>query len=126
MNPTPIITSTDYDILRKLTKNTKDSTNIREISLLTQELDRAIVSKENILDKTIVRINSHVTIEDVSINKQMKIQIVLPSQSNIKEGKVSVLALLCIALIGFKQNDEIEWPFPSGIKNLKIIAVTNP
>jgi regulator of nucleoside diphosphate kinase len=126
MNPTPIITITDYNILRKLTKNTKDSTNIREIALLTQELDRAIISKENILDETIVRINSHVTIEDVSINKPMKIQIVLPSQSNIKEGKVSVLAPLCIALIGFKENDEVEWQLPSGIKNLKIIAVTNP
>jgi regulator of nucleoside diphosphate kinase len=126
MNPTPIITITDYNILRKLTKNTKDSTNIREIALLTQELDRAIISKENILDETIVRINSHVIIEDVTINKPMKIQIVLPSQSNIKEGKVSVLAPLCIALIGFKENDEVEWQLPSGIKNLKIIAVTNP
>jgi regulator of nucleoside diphosphate kinase len=126
MNPTPIITITDYNILRKLTKNTKDSTNIREIALLTQELDRAIISKENILDETIVRINSYVIIEDVTINKPMKIQIVLPSQSNIKEGKVSVLAPLCIALIGFKENDEVEWQLPSGIKNLKIIAVTNP
>ena len=126
MNPTPIITISDYTILRKLTKNAKDSTNIREIALLTQELDRAIINKGDLLDKTIIRINSHVTIEDVAINKPMKIQIVLPSQSNIKEGKVSVLAPLCIALIGFKENDEVEWQLPSGIKNLKIIAVTNP
>lgn len=126
MNPTPIITISDYTILRKLTKNAKDSTNIREIALLTQELDRAIINNGDLLDKTIIRINSHVTIEDVAINKPMKIQIVLPSQSNIKEGKVSVLAPLCIALIGFKENDEVEWQLPSGIKNLKIIAVTNP
>ncbi len=126
MNPTPIITISDYTILRKLTKNAKDSTNIREIALLTQELDRAIINKGDLLDKTIIRINSHVVIEDVAINKPMKIQIVLPSQSNIKEGKVSILAPLCIALIGFKENDEVEWQLPSGIKNLKIIAVTNP
>lgn len=55
----------------------------------------------------------------------MKIQIVMPSQSNIKEGKVSVLAPLSIAIIGFKENDLVDWLLPSGNKALKIITVTN-
>lgn len=125
MKPTPILTITDYNILRELTKKAKDSSNIREIALLTQELDRAIINKEDIIDETIIRINSHVVIEDVKTNKQMSIQIVMPSQSNIKEGKVSILAPLCVAVIGFKENDEVEWQLPSGIKTLKVIAVTN-
>lgn len=125
MKPTPILTITDYNMLRELTKKAKDSSNIREIALLTQELDRAIINKEDILDETIIRINSHVVIEDVKTNKQMSIQIVMPSQSNIKEGKVSILAPLCVAVIGFKENDEVEWQLPSGIKTLKVIAVTN-
>ncbi|HJS01124.1 MAG TPA: GreA/GreB family elongation factor, partial [Flavobacterium sp.] len=123
--PTPILTITDYNILRELTKKAKDSSNIREIALLTQELDRAIINKEDILDETIIRINSNVVIEDVKTNKQMSIQIVMPSQSNIKEGKVSILAPLCVAVIGFKENDVVEWQLPSGIKTLKVIAVTN-
>ena len=49
----------------------------------------------------------------------------MPSQSNIKEGKVSILAPICVAIIGFKENDEVEWQLPSGIKTLKIIAVAN-
>ena len=125
MKPTPILTITDYNILRELTKKAKDSSNIREIALLTQELDRAIINKEDILDETIIRINSNVVIEDVKTNKQMSIQIVMPSQSNIKEGKVSILAPLCVAVIGFKENDVVEWQLPSGIKTLKVIAVTN-
>lgn len=125
MKPIPVLTSTDYSILRELVKKAKDSTNIREIALLTQELDRAIINKEGILDETIIRINSYVTIEDMKINKQMKIQIVMPSQANIKEGKVSILAPLSVAIIGFKENDEVEWQLPAGIKNLKIIAVSN-
>ncbi|WP_026713118.1 GreA/GreB family elongation factor [Flavobacterium daejeonense] len=123
MKPIPTLTFNDYTILRELVKNAKDSTNIREIALLTQELDRAIIKKENILDETIVRINSHVIIEDVITNKQMSFQIVMPSQSNIKEKKVSILAPLCVAVIGFKENDEVEWQLPSGIKTLKVIAV---
>ena len=122
MKPTPILTITDYNILRELTKKAKDSSNIREIALLTQELDRAIINEENILDESIIRINSHVVIEDVKTQKQMSIQIVMPSQSNLKEGKISILAPLCVAVIGFKENDEVEWQLPSGIKTLKVIA----
>lgn len=126
MKPTPVLTITDYNILRELTKNAKDSTNIREIALLTQELDRATINKEGVVDESIVRMNSQVTIEDVNSKQQMKVQIVMPSQSNLKEGKVSILAPLCVAIIGFKENDEVEWQLPSGIKTLKIIAVANP
>ena len=125
MKPTPVLTITDYNILRKLVKNAKDSTNIREIALLTQELDRAIIKKEGVLDESIIRINSHVTVEDIKTKQQMNIQIVMPSQSNIKDGKVSILAPLSVAIIGFKENDEVEWQLPAGIKNLKIITVTN-
>ena len=125
MKPTPVLTSTDYNILRELTKNAKDSTNIREIALLTQELDRAIINKDGVVDQSIVRMNSQVTIEDVKSKQQMKVQIVMPSQANLKEGKVSILAPLCVAIIGFKENEEVEWQLLSGIKTLKIITVVN-
>ena len=125
MKPTPVLTSTDYNILRELTKSAKDSTNIREIALLTQELDRAIINKDGVVDQSIVRMNSQVTIEDIKSKQQMKVQIVMPSQSNLKEGKVSILAPLCVAIIGFKENEEVEWQLPSGIKTLKIISVSN-
>lgn len=125
MKPTPILTTTDYNILRKLVKNAKDATNIREIALLTQELDRAVVTKDEEMDEAIIRINSFATIEDINSKQQMKIQIVMPSQANIKEGKVSILAPLCVAIIGFKENEQVDWLLPSGNKVLKIIAVTN-
>jgi len=47
----------------------------------------------------------------------------LPSMANIKEQKVSVLATLSIAVIGFKENDEIEWDLPGGKKMLKIKSI---
>lgn len=125
MKPIPVLTMTDYTILRKLVKNAKDTANIKEIALLTQELDRAIVNEDDILGASVIRINSHAVIEDVNSRQRMKIQIVMPSQSNIKEGKVSVLAPLSVAVIGFKENDQVDWLLPSGNKVLKIITVTN-
>lgn len=125
MKPTPIFNKSDYKLLRELILKSKNNTNSREIGQLAQELDRAIISKETILDPTIIRINSQVTIEDVKANKQMNIQIVLPSFANVKEGKISILAPLSVAIIGFKENDEVDWELPAGIKTLKIISVRN-
>lgn len=87
MKPIPIFCKTDYHLLRELILKSKNETNAKEIGLLSQELDRAIISKESILDNSIIRINSHVSIEDVKANKQMKIQIVLPSLANVKGRK---------------------------------------
>jgi len=125
MKPTPTFCKTDYQFLRELILKSKNSTNTKEANQLSQELDRAIISKESELDSSIIRINSHVTIEDVKAKKQMKIQIVLPSVSDVKLGKISILAPLSVAIIGFKENDEVDWELPAGIKTLKIVAVSN-
>ncbi|MCV9933386.1 GreA/GreB family elongation factor [Flavobacterium sp. LS1R47] len=125
MKPTPTFCTTDYQLLRELILKSKNATNSKEVGQLAQELDRAIISKGDILDDSIVRINSHVTIEDVKAKKQMKIQIVLPSNADVKQGKISILAPLSVAIIGFKENDEVDWELPAGIKTLKIIAVSN-
>ena len=125
MKPTPIFCKTDYQLLRELILKSKNETNAKEVGQLSQELDRAVISKEDTLDNSIIRIGSHVTVEDVKANKQMKIQIVLPSAANVTERKISILAPLSVAIIGFKQNDQVDWELPAGIKTLKIIAVDN-
>lgn len=125
MKPTPTFCKTDYNFLRELILKSKNSTNTKEANQLSQELDRAIISKESELDNSIVRINSYVTIEDVKAKKQMKIQIVLPSFADVKQSKISILAPLSVAIIGFKENDEVDWELPAGIKTLKIVAVSN-
>jgi len=125
MKPTPTFSKTEHQLLRELILKSKNALNSKEIGLLSHELDRAVISKEDDLDKSIIRINSYVTIEDVKSKKQMEIQIVLPSFSNVKEGKISILAPLSVAIIGFKENDEVEWELPAGLKTLKIIAVNN-
>ncbi|MCC9063844.1 MULTISPECIES: GreA/GreB family elongation factor [Flavobacterium] len=125
MKPTPTFCKTDYHFLRELISKSKNSTNAKEANQLSQELDRAVISKESELDNSIIRINSYVTIEDVKAKKQMKIQIVLPSYADLKQSKISILAPLSVAIIGFKENDEVDWELPAGIKTLKIVAVNN-
>ncbi|MDQ6469110.1 GreA/GreB family elongation factor [Flavobacterium sp. LHD-80] len=125
MKPIPTFTKSEYQFLRELILKSKNSTNTKEANQLSQELDRAIISKESDLDSSVIRINSFVTIEDVIAKKQMTIQIVLPSSADLKQSKISILAPLSVAIIGFKENDQVDWELPAGIKTLKIIAVKN-
>jgi regulator of nucleoside diphosphate kinase len=125
MKPTPVFCKKEHQFLRELLLKSKNDSNAKEARLLSQELDRAIISEESILDNSIIRINSHVTIEDVKSNKEIKVQIVLPSLANVKEGKISILAPLSVAIIGFKKNDQVDWELPAGIKTLKITEVNN-
>ena len=125
MKPTPTFTSSDHKLLKKITKTNLSATSAREIKLLMEELDRGNIVEDNTIENDIIRINSEVIIEEMSTQKQMKFQIVLPSQANIKESKYSVLVPLSVAIIGFKVNDQVDWELPAGNKTLKVIAVNN-
>jgi regulator of nucleoside diphosphate kinase len=125
MKPIPTFTSSDHKLLKKITKTNLSATSAREIKLLMEELDRGNIVEDNAIENDIIRINSEVIIEDMSTQKQMKFQIVLPSLANIKESKYSVLVPLSVAIIGFKVNDQVDWELPAGNKTLKVIAVNN-
>ena len=125
MKPIPTFTSSDHKLLKKITKTNLSATSAREIKLLMEELERGNIVEDNAIENDIIRINSKVIIEDMSTQKQMKFQIVLPSQANIKESKYSVLVPLSVAIIGFKVNDQVDWELPAGNKTLKVIAVNN-
>ena len=125
MKPIPTFTSGDHKLLKKITKTNLSATSAREIKLLMEELERGNIVEDNAIENDIIRINSEVIIEEMSTQKQMKFQIVLPSQANIKESKYSVLVPLSVAIIGFKVNDQVDWELPAGNKTLKVIAVNN-
>ena len=125
MKPIPTFTSSDHKLLKKITKTNLSATSAREIKLLMEELERGNIVEDNAIENDIIRINSEVIIEDMSTQKQMKFQIVLPSQANIKESKYSVLVPLSVAIIGFKVDDQVDWELPAGNKTLKVIAVNN-
>lgn len=121
----PILSVTDHDILRELIKHTSTAQRTKEIKQLTRELDKAIVLTEDKLDAGVVRLNSIVDVVNIELGKKVSIKIVMPNAANLKENKVSIFALLPIALIGFKENDTVEWDMPSGKSHLKIIRVNN-
>ena len=51
--------------------------------------------------------------------------IVTPDKANIKEKKISIMAPIGTALIGFRQGQKVKWKVPSGHKIFTILNVVN-
>jgi regulator of nucleoside diphosphate kinase len=77
------------------------------------------------LPANIVRLGSTVVVKDLMTKRDLTVTIVLPQQADIKQKKVSVLAPIGTALIGFKKGQTVSWDVPSGKKDFKIMNVIN-
>ena len=51
------------------------------------------------------------------------IQLVIPSEKDNKQDKISILTTMGAALIGCSEKDTIEWDFPSGKQQIRIVTV---
>lgn len=117
----PIISESVFKILYNLI--TKHKTP--EVRQLGEELAKAEIVKDEVLQKNVVSLNSTVEFMDASVNKPIRMQIVLPEDADLGQRKISILAPISIALIGFKERDQFIWKMQSGTKYLKILKVLN-
>jgi len=122
-----IIREDDYQVLVSFLKDTRyirpgDAKNIID---LEAELKKAkLVNKEN-FPNDVVRLNSRIKIKDVNKNNIMELTLVTPDKADIKQKKISVMAPVGTALIGFKQGQKINWQVPAGKKTFHIVEVVN-
>lgn len=117
----PIISESVYKTLYDLSMRQK-SPQVRQLG---EELSKARIVKDNALKKNIVSLNSIVEFMEGSINTPVRMQIVLPAEADLRKHKISILAPISIALIGFKERDRFTWKMQSGIKHLTILKVVN-
>lgn len=120
-----VLLKTDYEVLNSYVKNLQgmqvnEKENYRKLS---EELKKARLVEEIDFPKDVVRLNSTVIIKDLTTNRKMTLTIVLPQKANIKEKKVSVLAPVGTALIGFKKGQVVSWSVPAGEKDFEIMEV---
>lgn len=122
-----IITRTDYEILNSYVKNLHGMqvSEKENFSKLSGELKKAEIVDDDMLPSNVVRLGSTVVIKDLLTNRDMTVTIVLPLKADIKQKKVSVLAPIGTALIGFKKDQTVSWNVPSGKKDFKIVDVIN-
>jgi regulator of nucleoside diphosphate kinase len=120
-----VIKKEDFDILTTCIRNGGSQTSFdkNNVMELAGELKKArLVSKENFPD-TVVGLNSTAVIKDMETERILAITIVTPDQADISQNKISVLAPIGTALLGFQKGREIRWAVPSGEKKLVILDV---
>ena len=114
-------TSFDHDRLKEVLKNhskvTKDEPHLRE---LQQELDRAKVVDPKTIPPDVVTMNSKVLLKDLDSDEEETYTLVFPADADLDEGKISVLAPIGTAILGYRVGATITWKVPAGVRKLKI------
>lgn len=120
-----IIEKKEYELLKRIlsmSKYHKDPSYKASISKLKEELESAKILNEKDLPNDVVRFDSLVTIQ-TPFGPEKSYQLVTPDKSNVAENKISILAPMGSALIGYAAGDEVMWQFPSGSNSIKIVHV---
>ncbi len=93
------------------------------LDMLAHELDRAEIVMSTDIPADTVTMDSHVLVKDLDTGKASAYTLVFPTDAEIAQGKISILAPIATALLGYREGDEIEWPTPGGRRHLKVIKV---
>lgn len=126
MRQNPILVSeADADRLRALLGAQDDSAHDQEhLHQLKAELERAVVRLADEVPADVITINARVRVRDVVTGREDAYTLVLPSEADIAARRISVLAPLGTALLGYREGDEVEWRMPGGMRRLLILQVT--
>ncbi len=125
MNSTSIyISSEDHSKLRLLLSAVLRSNATASLHKLREELDRAIVVDPSALPADVVTMGSTVQFEDLGSGEVEEYTLTFPDQANIEQKRLSILAPIGTALIGFRVGDIVNWTTPGGVRQLKLHRVT--
>lgn len=64
--------------------------------------------------------NSRLRVRDVDSGRDLTLTIVFPSDADLEQGKISIVAPIGTALLGYRVGDTVEWRVPAGVRRLKI------
>jgi regulator of nucleoside diphosphate kinase len=90
---------------------------------LEEEIERAKVVPCDQIPPDVVTMHSRVRIVDMRTGEQLVYQIVYPHEANYSARRISILAPIGMALLGYSEGTEIDWTVPSGSRTLRIEAV---
>jgi regulator of nucleoside diphosphate kinase len=123
---TIFITKNDREQLIKLIEVTRErgnGTDREYLNKLEEELDRAKLVKPESVPPDVITMRSKVRLKDLGTGKSVVYALVFPTEANFDEGKISILAPVGTAMLGYRRGDVIEWEVPSGVRRLKVEEV---
>lgn len=92
----------------------------REIEAVLHELARAEIVEPEDVPRNVITMNSTVVLRDLDTNERHQYTLVYPKDADLAAGKISILAPIGAAIIGYRAGDIIEWNVPVGLKRYKV------
>lgn len=126
MNLKPIhLSHADYSRIHLLLSSLRgDPRSARLLVRLQAELERAVVLPER--PSHCVGLGSTADVRDLESGELDRFTLTLPEQADPSRGKLSLLAPLGTAILGFSEGDDFAWEMPGGVRRLRIEHVTQP
>jgi regulator of nucleoside diphosphate kinase len=93
---------------------------------LDAELERAFIAERNEVPRDVITMHTRVQVLDLTSSERRELVLVFPWESDPAAGRISVLAPLGTALLGYREGDEVEWIMPGGLRRLRIEKVWQP
>ncbi len=121
-----IVTAKDYERLRKLIAEEREfgkTVDPLELRDLEQELNRAVIAKAEDIPSDIITMNSQFVLEDMDSGEETTYRLVYPEYADFLENRISIIAPVGTAILGYREGDEINWSIPTGVARLKIKKV---
>lgn len=117
-----MLTQTDYERLKGVlqTYGGTATNEKKSIHSLRVDIERAKKVASEKIPAQVVTMNSKIRVRNVSNNKMIDMTLVYPNDADVKQQKVSVLAPVGAAVLGYSIGDTITWQMPTGTSELKI------
>lgn len=119
------LTEFDRERLQKLIVEAQ-STDYRKseyLEKLRTEIARATIVSSQDIPGDVITMNSIVRLKDTDTKEEETYTLVFPEDSDLQQGKLSILAPIGTAMLGYKVGDIFEWKVPAGVRSLQIVEI---
>ena len=116
------ITEYDADRLKDLISEAKRLVprGNEYLESLEAELDRSHLVVPTEVPPDVITMNSKVCLVDLDTNEEMVYTLVFPQDADIDQSKISILAPVGTAMLGYRVGDVFTWQVPDGVRRLKV------
>lgn len=121
-----VITSSDRERLLKLIADEREFGNLNHdthLHDLEKELHRAAVLSSEEIPAEVVTMNSKVLLKDLDSGEETEYTLVYPDDADLEDNRISILAPIGTAILGFREGDILEWEVPAGMVKLQVEKV---
>ncbi|HZU34472.1 MAG TPA: nucleoside diphosphate kinase regulator [Gemmataceae bacterium] len=120
-----VISDADSRRLRAWLESARQDASVlgEYLDALAGELKRARIVPRADVPPDVITMNSVVRLRDLETGEIEEYELVYPAEADLAQGRISILAPVGTAILGYRLGDVIEWPVPAGLRRLRVEEV---